>query len=147
MRVFYRPTMTQPTPSAKFRVYAICLLVGLLIGLIPAGIQLIRVQRERDALSQQMRLANLENRLASAAVLARHGDYTAARDAASRFYTEARAELDSADSTLTPAARTWLQSALAERDALITLLARGDPAGAERMTTMYVAYRGASPPR
>lgn len=142
MRVFYLPTMTQPAPSAKYRVYAICLLGGLLIGLIPTGLQLIRAQRERDALSRQVRLVNIENSLASAAVMARHGDYAAARDAASRFYSEASAELDSTDSALTPAARTYLQSTLAERDTMITLLARGDPAGAERLTTMYVGYRG-----
>lgn len=139
--------MTQPPLSAKFRTYAICLLVGLLIGLIPTGIQLIRVQRERDALSRQVRLANLENSLASAAVMARHGDYTAAGNAATRFFAEAGAELESTDDVLTPAARTWLKAALAERDAVISLLSRGDPAGAERTTTMYVAYRGASPPR
>jgi hypothetical protein len=81
--------------------------------------------------------------LASAALMARHGDYTAARDAASRFFDDARQAVDAPGDTLTAAQVTHLRSALAERDALITLLARGDAAGAERSTTMYVAHRGA----
>ena len=77
--------------------------------------------------------------------MARHGDYTAAREAASRFFNDARQAVDAGDETLTPAQLSSLQSALAERDALITLLARGDAAGAERSTTMYVAHRAAFP--
>ena len=147
--------MDQPaTPAAKdaassrskqLRTIAVCLLAGLLIGLVPAGVSLMRTQRERDDLQQQLRLANLEMNLAGTAVMARHGDYTAARDAASRFFSDAQAAVDRGDDTLTAAQLTYLQSALAERDALITLLARSDPAGAERSTAMYVEYRTAFP--
>jgi hypothetical protein len=133
------------TRSRQFKIYGTCLLVGLLIGLVPTGIPLVQTQRERDALQQRLQLASLEMNLASAALMARHGDYTAARDAASLFFNEARQTVDAGDSGLTPAQLSHLQSALADRDALITLLARGDAAGAERSTTMYVAHRGAFP--
>jgi hypothetical protein len=73
---------------------------------------------------------------------ARHGDYAAARDAASRFFSDAAREVDSGE--LPAAPQSHLQSALADRDTIITLLVRGDPAGAERMTAMFVAYRGLS---
>lgn len=126
-------------------MYGICVLAGLLIGLIPTGASLIRTRGERDALQRQLQVANLELNLSSAAVMARHGDYATARDAASRFFSDATLALDSGAQTLTAEQRTYLQSALAERDALITLLARSDPAGAERSTTMYVAYRAAFP--
>jgi hypothetical protein len=46
---------------------------------------------------------------------------------------------------VTTAQLPYLQSALAERDAMIALLTRGDPAAAERLTTMYVAHRAAFP--
>jgi hypothetical protein len=122
------------------------LLAGLLIGLVPTGVRLLQTQRERDALEQQLHVANLEMNLSSAAVMARHGDYTAARDAASRFYSDARLAVDnSSDQSVTAAQLSYLQSILADRDAVITLLARGDPAGAERLTTMYVAHRTAFP--
>lgn len=131
--------------ATPLKMYAICVVAGLLIGLIPMGISLIQTQGERDALQRQLQLANLEMSLSSAAVLARHGDYAAARDAASGFFSDARQAVDSGDLSLTAAQQTHLQSALAERDALITLLARSDPAGAERSTAMYVAYRAAFP--
>lgn len=145
--------MPQPTPLqtpgpprfTRAKTYGIWFAVGLLLGLIPTAVRLIQTQRERDALHQQLQVANLEMNLGSAALMARHGDYAAARDAASRFFSDARQAVDSGDETLTAAQRTYLQSALAERDALITLLARGDPAGAERSTTLYVGHRAAFP--
>lgn len=135
----------QQTRAKQFKMYGICLLVGLLIGLVPTGIRLVQTQRERDVLQQRLQVASLEMNLASAALMARHGDYTAARDAASRFFNDARRTVDAGGNALTAAQLTHLQSVLAERDALITLLARGDAAGAERSTTMYVAHRGAFP--
>lgn len=141
-----RPTPTPPPArSRQIKMYGLCFLAGLLLGLIPTGIRLVQAQGERDALRQRLQVANLEMNLASAALMARHGDYTAARDAASRFFNDASLAVDAADQLLTPAQLTSLQSALAERDALITLLARGDTAGAERSTTMYVAHRAAFP--
>jgi hypothetical protein len=131
--------------SRQVKAYGICLLAGLLIGLIPIGVRLLQIQRERDALQQQLRVANLEMNLSSAAVMARHGDYTAARDAASRFYSDARLLVDSGEETVTTAQLSHLQSMLADRDAVITLLARGDPAGGERLTAMYVTHRSAFP--
>lgn len=126
-------------------MYGICLFAGLLLGLIPTGIRLYQTQTERDTLQQQLRVANLEMNLSSAALLARHGDYSAARDAASQFFNDASQAVDAGDDALTAAQRSSLQSALADRDALITLLARGDAAGGERATTMYVAHRAAFP--
>lgn len=140
------PAFAPPPPRfTPIKTYAIWFLAGLLIGLIPIGVRLFQTQRERDALQQQLRVANLEMNLSSAAVLARHGDYTAARDAASRFFSDARQAVDSGDDTFTAAQLAQLKSALADRDPLTSLLSRGDPAGAERLTTMYVAHRGAVP--
>jgi hypothetical protein len=151
--------MPQPTPpvsapssaparpgSNQLKIYGAWFLAGLLIGLIPTGISLFQTQRERDALRQQLQIAHLELHLSSAAVLARHGDYEAARDSASRFFSDAAVAVDtSGNDLLTALQRTSLQSALTDRDAMITLLARGDPAGAERLTAMYVAHRAAFP--
>ena len=131
--------------SAQLKTYAICFLVGLLIGLIPIGVRLIQTQRERDALQQQLRVAHLEMNLSSGAVLARHGDYTAARDAASRFFADARTAVDSGDDALTAAQLEHLKAALADRDPMISLLSRADPAASERLTAMSVALRAAFP--
>lgn len=145
----HRPAQPAHPPaqlrSTRLKTYGICFLTGLLLGLVPLGIRLMQTQGDRDALQQQLRLANLEMNLSAAAVMTRHGDYTAARDAASRYFSDARQAIDSDDDTLTAAQRAHLESALASRDALISLLSRGDPAGAERSTAMYVAHRAAFP--
>jgi hypothetical protein len=141
-----RPAPAPAHPrSSQIKAYGVFFLAGLLIGLIPTGVFLIQAQGERDDLQRQLRVANLEMNLSSAAVLARHGDYAAARDAASRFFSDARQAVDSGDQALTAAQQAYLHSALAERDELITLLARSDPAGAERSTAMFVTYRAAFP--
>lgn len=129
----------------NIKAYGIWFLIGLLIGLLPVGVRLIQTQGERDALQQQLNVAQLEMNLASAALMARHGDYTAARAAASQFYAEAKRAADGPDDTLSAAQVSYLQAVLVERDALLSLLSRGDPAGAERSTTMYVAHRAAFP--
>ena len=104
---------------------------GLLVGLVPIGIGLIQAQGERDALQRRLQVANLEMNLANAALMARHGDYTAARDAASRFFDDARQAVDGRDTTLTAGQLTTLKASLAERDALITLLRAATPPAAK----------------
>jgi hypothetical protein len=141
-----RPAALTPT-SPRFKqlkAYGIWFLAGLLIGLLPVAVSLIQTQRERNSLRQQLQVAHLEMNLANAALMARHGDYAAARDAASRFFSDAEQAAADRD-LLSPAQLSYLQSALAERDTMITLLARGDPAGAERSTAIYVAFRAAFP--
>jgi hypothetical protein len=129
----------------QIKAYGIWFLAGLLIGVLPLGIRLYQAQRAGDALQQQLHATQLEVHLASAALMARHGDYTAARDAATQFFSAARQAVDDPDGTLSAAQRSHLQGVLTERDALISLLSRGDPAGAERSTAMYVAHRAAFP--
>ena len=142
-----QPTAHTTTPSrlTKVKAYGIGFLVGLLIGLVPMTVRLIQTRGERNSLQEQLAVGRLEMNLAGAALMARHGDYTAARDAASQFFSDARQAADGGDDTLSPAQLTYLQTALAERDALITLLARGDPAAAERSTAMYVTHRAVFP--
>ena len=136
--------MTDRPRLQQLKAYGVWFLAGLLIGLLTVGIRLYQAQRAGDVLQQQLQATQLEMHLASAALMARHGDYTAARDAASQFFSAARQALDD-PATLSAPQRNHLQGVLMERDALISLLSRGDPAGAERSTAMYVAHRAAFP--
>jgi hypothetical protein len=89
----------------------------------------------------ELSLARLRNMLASAVIDARRGDYEPARQAASQFFTSLQAETDKAASNLTQAQRTGMQTLFAGRDEIITLLARSDPASADRLSDLYVSYR------
>ena len=117
----------------RFAIYATVVVAAFLLGFVPMWLAARTRANERNAAQQALRLAQIENTLAAATIQARRGDYELAREAASTFYTHLRAELDRADSGFAVPPRDALQALLAERDQMITLLARSDPAVAERL--------------
>lgn len=121
--------------------YATVAFVAFLLGFVPMWLSARSRANERDAAQQALRLAEIENALAAATIDAPRGDYEPARQAASTFYTNLRAELDRGDSGFPVAQRDALQALLVERDQIITFLARSDPAVAERLANLYVSYR------
>jgi len=97
---------------------------------------------EMAAAQRELSLARMQNILASAAIDARRGDYEPARQAASNFFTSLRVEADKATgSLLTDSQKQNIQPLFAGRDEVITLLARSDPASADRLSDLYAAYR------
>jgi len=138
----------QPLKVARLQrlgLYATVVFVAFLIGFIPMWLRARTRADERDAVQQVLRLTQAENTLAAAAIQARRGDYEPAREAASTFYTNLRAELDRGSSVFSASQqRDMLQPLLGQRDQMITLLARADPAVAERLADTYVSYRRAT---
>lgn len=98
---------------------------------------------ERDAAERQVRILKLEALIARAAIDARRGEYESARQTTSEFFSFLAEEVNTAaeQSSLNPAQQTNLQPLLKERDDLITLLARSDPASAERLANVYLRFR------
>ena len=91
---------------------------------------------------RQLVLSKMQSDLPLAAVDARRGDYEPARQALSRFFTSLSAETDKrGNSIYTEAQRNSMQPLFTGRDELITLLARNDPASADRLSDLFVAYR------
>ena len=144
--------MNAPTPSPvrpraslprRLLAYALVLLAVFLLGWMPMWLQARSRAAELDAAHRDIRGLRLENTLGAAALLARRGEYAEAREAASRFFTQAREDVDNATSPLPEPQREALRAALSERDELIALLARNDPASAERLANVYAAYREA----
>lgn len=133
-------TMARPQ---RLGVYAAAILVAFLIGFVPMWLRARTRANERDAAQQALRFMQAENTLASAAIYARRGDYEPAREATSTFYTNLRAELDRPQSALSASQHDMLQPLLVQRDQMITLLARADPAVAERLADAYLSYRRA----
>lgn len=122
-------------------VVLIALLVFVfLLGLIPAWLSERETARQRDAAQVNLRLSQLQNRLATAAINARRGEYEPARVAASDFFTDLRAEVDRRESGFNNRQLEAVQPILAERDEIITLLARYDQAAVERLTDLYLNY-------
>lgn len=135
----------------RIGIFAVVLVVGFLLGLIPMWLSARSRAAERDTAQRELRLCRLEKSLLSAAVESRRGEYERARLAASNFFTSLREQVDQTGgfSDLSAPQRETLRPLLNQRDGLITLLARGDPASADRLAEMYMAFSkgtGASTP-
>jgi hypothetical protein len=97
--------------------------------------------RERDLARSRVELLRIETGIAAAALDARRGEYESARQYASQFFTKLTGLLERSESGLTADQHQALRPLLGTRDELITLLARSDPASAERLSDAYVVTR------
>ena len=138
-----QPIPTKPSPvTRRVIIYAGVLLIVFLLGFVPMWLKARSATNSLVAAERQLTLLRMENNLASAVIHARRGDYEPARQSASQFYTSLSAELDKGDaSNFAKGQREGVQPLLAGRDEIITLLARGDPASADRLTELFAAYR------
>lgn len=137
-----RETVKSNSLSRRILVYAAVLIVVFLLGFVPMW---LKARERAAALAQsehQLFLVRMQNNLASAVIDARRGDYEPARQQISQFFNGLREEIDKGDaSNLTKSQRDGVQQLFAGRDELITLLARSDPASADRLSDLYVSYR------
>ena len=132
--------------ARKIAIYLAAAFAVFLLGLVPMWLKARESAAQRDAARRELRVSRMQNALASAAVDSARGDYEPARQAASDFFTALREEADVAggESILTPQQRENLRPLLAQRDDLITLLARSDPAATARLLDMHAAFRKAA---
>jgi len=137
------PEIVKSNPlGRRFLIYGGVLLAVFLLGLIPMWLKARECSRSLAESEHQLLLVRMQSNLASAAVDARRGDYEPARQAASQFFTSLNGEIDKGDtSAFTQAQKESLRPLFAGRDEIITLLARSDPASADRLSDLYVSYR------
>lgn len=125
--------------------YAVGLLVVFLLGLVPMWMKARAREGERDVAQHALRISTLQNALASATIDARRGEYEPARQSASEFFTNLGMEIARGpDSVFNETQQNNLRSMFAVRDDTITLLARSDPASADRLVELYNTYRQAT---
>ena len=134
----------RPIPWQKLGVYTLLVVTSLVVGMVPMWLKASQNAAERDAAQQELRLTRMENVLAGSVISAKRGDYEPARQTASDFFNAVRSQVDrGAGSDLSHAQLERVKFLLNNRDDIITLLARSDPAAADRLSDMYVAYRRA----
>ena len=139
----------QPRPRIdaklkRFAIYGLVLLIAFLVGFIPMWTSARSRTHERDQARASLRISTLQNSIASAAIDSRRGDYEPARQAASEFFTTLQTEIDQGASVFSEPQKSGLRPLLEGRDETITLLARSDPAAADRLADLYVRYRQAT---
>jgi hypothetical protein len=121
-------------------IVAAIALVAFLLGFVPMWLSARSYENERDAVQKTLRPSVLQNNLATATINARRGEFEQARQQASDFFTDLRAEIDREETAFSPPQREAVQKILAQRDETITLLARSDAAATERLTDLYFAF-------
>ncbi len=128
-------------PWRRVALYASLSLGFFLLGFVPMWLKSNNAIEQRDASQREVRLSQLQNTLATAMVDVQRGEYEPARQLTSDFYTNLRSQIDAANSSVfTPAQRETLRPLLAERDEVITLLARSDRAAVDRLFAIYSSY-------
>ena len=131
--------------SRKWLIWAGLIVLAFLLGLLPMWWSKSNVSAELDRTKIQLKRQEHLNSLSAAAVYARRGEYETARQYASKFFTDMQAELDNSESKILNAQeRTQVPQLLANRDDVITLLSRADPASAERLSNLFVEYKAAT---
>ena len=129
--------------GAHFRGLVIVLLVGFLIGFLPMWLRARQRTTERDQALQKLQASELKDQLSAAALDSRRGQYETARQELSGFFTSLDTVMGRKnDPNITPDKIKSLPE-LSQRDELITLLARSDPASADRLSDLDLAFRKA----
>ncbi|HZH89256.1 MAG TPA: hypothetical protein VEX70_01425 [Pyrinomonadaceae bacterium] len=140
-RVEIRPARSSNV-MRRVSIYAALMLIAFLAGFVPMWLKARESGNKLAAVERTLSSVRLQNAIAAASLDAGRGDYEPARQATSQFYTSLRADIDRGDdSSFTPAQREAAQALFAGRDEIITLLARGDPAAANRLSDVYASFR------
>lgn len=118
-------------------------LLAFLLGFVPMWLSNRQLSAELANRDKELRRGRFQNTLTAATIYARRGEYETARQNTSGFFTEVRGEIDKGDAgILNEQERIGLNRVMAERDEVITLLSRNDPAAAERLSNIFVEYVG-----
>ena len=132
-------------PWKQIALYVTLCLGFFLLGFVPMWLKAGNAMEQRDAAQREVRLGQLQSTLASALIKVERDEYEPARQLTSEFYSNLRGQIDSNDASIfTPAQRQELRPLLYERDDVITLLARSDPAASDRLFAIYLSYQKVS---
>ena len=136
-----RPDGPDPSAMRTWLIRIGVVLLAFLLGLVPMWLMNGQLSAELEAKDRVLRRNAIHSAMMSAAIYSRRGEYETARQNTSTFYTELQNEIGKgAQGILTEQERIGLDRIMAERDEIITLLSRNDPASAERLSNVYVEY-------
>jgi hypothetical protein len=126
--------MTTPPPSTRnaWKTQIIALLVAFLLGLIPMWMLAYSRGSAADKALIDLKTSTLKNQIAAASLYGKRGEYEKSRQFASEFFNALRVRIETVE-TGNADRRGQLSKLLEQRDQIVTLLARSDPAGVDRL--------------
>ena len=113
------------------------IVLAFLIGFGWQAMRAGRIDNQLEETRRELVFTTLEATLGAAAIEADRGSHEASRQLASDFFTGLQGAIDRAPAE----AREALRALLAERDATITMLSRGDPESRHQLGRMFLRYR------
>lgn len=114
-------------------------LLGFLLGFVPQWARANGLGDRLDQARQELRMSRTENRVGAALAESLRSNYERSR----QLMTEVFEELQAARPGLTPAQQKEVDAILAQRDEIVTLLARAAPESSQRLMLIYTRYHGA----
>ncbi|HEY0141177.1 MAG TPA: hypothetical protein VGF48_09790 [Thermoanaerobaculia bacterium] len=120
------------------------LLLGaaFLAGWLPVTLELRRTNERLRAVELELRLANVQRRLGTAAAEARRNNFGIAATEAGQFFDETQRLLAQEPFTDQPRLRTALAAYAARRDTVMSGLATNDVTTATLLSELYLALDG-----
>ena len=134
-----RSTIQQGTLN-RIAIVAFVALGAFLVGFVPMWLASEGYKSELGTLTRTLRPSVLQNTLATATINARRGEFEPALQQTSSFFTDLRAEMERNESSFAGTQQDAIRSILEQRDDTITMLARSDPASADRLTDLYFNF-------
>ena len=140
-----RNVAVQVPLGKRLLIYLLLLVIGFLLGFVPMWLTARQRSKELETTRTELRRSQMQGALSGAALDARRGDYEPARKAMSDFFSALSGEVDRGeDSSLNQTQQEAVRPLLVQRDEIITLLARSDPAAADRLANLEATYRKAT---
>ncbi|HEX8391522.1 MAG TPA: hypothetical protein VF665_04110 [Longimicrobium sp.] len=112
---------------------------GFLIGFFPQWLIGRSVRQELRETRLELRVSRVEGQMGAALTEASRSNYERSR----QLMTQVFAELQILRTQVTPAQQKEMDGILAQRDEIITLLARAAPVSSQRLLLIYARYHAA----
>ena len=117
-------------------------IVAFLLGFFPQWSRANGLRDRLDTSRQELRMSRVEGQIGAALTEALRSNYERAR----QLMTEVYATLQAAAPSLQGTQRREVEAILAQRDEMITLLARAAPESSQRVMLIYTRYYNAFHP-
>ena len=130
--------------SRSIKNWLIALIAAFLLGLLPMWFVAYSRGSEAKRANSSLTTASLKNQVAAAALYSRRGEYERASQLAGEFFTGLRTRLDT-EMSISKEERDQLGKLAEQRDQIIALLARHDPASVDRLFEMQYLVMQAIP--
>lgn len=117
----------------------LAVIVAFLAGFLPQWNRANGLDDELATARQELRMARLEGRIGAALTESLRSNYERARQLMTEAFSEMERELDSGRIT-DPSQQQALRQILAQRDEIVTLLARAEPEAQQRLMLLFTRY-------